>query len=568
MTLRYLRRDEAYDILYKATWNEAWAGAGYHALAEIDATRGNFERALLHLERCLSFNADDLKARDLRAAIQRHTGHHREALDEAEAAGLRDPLDLWAAIERGSAARQLHQQVDERGFGDLQAHLDVALDLAAAGLWDEAITTAEAGLAVNTSDALNPIGHYHLGWLHEQAGHDAEAGRHRALAAAVAPGPAFFGRLEELAVLQSAIAANPRDARAPYHLGNWLYDRRRYEEAISAWERAGALDPSFPVTWRNLGMAYFNIRHSPKEAESAYRKARDADPGDARILFEADQLAKRLGRPAVQRLAGLEAHRDLVDRRDDLGTELATLYNDLGHYDVALAYIASRRFHPWEGGEGLIAGQYVRAHRRLAQAALAAKQPEEAQGHLEAAMRYPENLGEGRHLLTSEHDLHYHLALAFEALGNKDRAREELSLAADPRPSQQPPMVPVPLLSAATYWRALALRRQGNAVAARALLEELRAAARHQAETEVRIDFFATSLPSMLLFEDDFARRNRAQSRYLEGLALLGLRSADPALAAFDEVLALDPNHEDARWAHSEAARIKSEPLTPHPADQ
>ena len=569
MTLRYLRRDdEAYDILYKATWNEAWAGAGYHALGEIDATRGDFERALFHLERCLSLNADDLKARDLRAAIQRHTGHHREALDEAEAARQRDPLDLWAAIERGYAARQLHLQVDEREFGDLQAHLDVALDLAAAGLWDEAITTAEAGLAGNTSDALKPIGHYHLGWLHEQAGHDVEAGRHRALAAAVAPGPAFFGRLEELAVLQSAVAANPRDARAPYHLGNWLYDRRRYEEAITAWERAGALDPSFPLTWRNLGIAYFNLRHSAKNAESAYRKARDADPGDARVLFEADQLAKRLSRPAVQRLADLEAHRDLVDRRDDLGTELATLYNDLGRYDVALAYIASRRFHPWEGGEGLVSGEYVRAHLRLGQAALAEKRPEEARRHLEAAMHYPENLGEGRHLLTPEHDLHYHLALACEALGDRDGARRELALAADPRPSQQPPMIPVPLFSEATYWRALALRRQGETAAAAQLLEDLRAAAQRQSEAEVRIDFFATSLPAFLLFEDDLARRNRAQSRYLEGLAQLGLGSLDLARAAFEEVLGLDPNHAGARWAQTQAERTtEAKSLTTRPTD-
>src|SRR5207249_8526484 len=126
--------------------------------------------------------------------------------------------------------------------------------------------------------------------------------------------------------------------------------------------------------------------------------------------------------------------------------------------------------------------------------------------------------------------------------------------------------VPVPLLSAATYWRALALRRLGNPAAAGALLEELRAAARHQAETEVRIDFFATSLPSMLLFEDDLARRNRAQSRYLEGLALLGLGSVDLAGAAFDEVLGLEPNHAGARWAQSQATgRKEAESLTARP---
>ena len=95
-------------------------------------------------------------------------------------------------------------------------------------------------------------------------------------------------------------------------------------------------------------------------------------------------------------------------------------------------------------------------------------------------------------------------------------------------------MIPVPLFSEATYWRALALRRQGETAAAAQLLEDLRAAAQRQSEAEVRIDFFATSLPAFLLFEDDLARRNRAQSRYLEGLAQLGLGSLDLARAAFE----------------------------------
>ena len=569
ITLRFLGRDdEAYDAFYKSSWNDAWASAAYHALAEIDAATGHFDRALVHLDRSLSRNADDLKARDLHAAMQRHTGRSQEALHEAEATLERDPLDLWAALERRWTAQQLQQQTDATQLGDFQAYLDVALDLASAGLWSDAIVTAESGLAANSTEALIPIGHYHLGWLHEGAGNAPEAARHRAIAASVAPGPAFFGRLEEVAILQSAIAANPGDARAAYHLGNWLYDRRRYDEAIAAWERSAALDPTFPVTWRNLGIAYFNIRHSREDAESAYRKALDGDPGDARIRFEADQLAKRSGRPAAQRLADLEAHRDLVDRRDDLGTELVTLYNDVGRYEAALAYLESRRFHPWEGGEGLVSGEYVRAHLRLGQAALADKRPEEARRHLEAAMHYPENLGEGRHLLAPEHDLHYHLALACEALGDSDRARRELTLAADPRPSQQPPMVPVPLFSEASYWRALALRRQGDTAAAKQLLEDLRAAAQRQAATEVRIDFFATSLPAFLLFEDDLARRNRAQSRYLEGLAHLGLGSVDLARAAFDDVVGLDPNHGGARWAQSQATGGKeAESLTSRPTD-
>ena len=37
--------------------------------------------------------------------------------------------------------------------------------------------------------------------------------------------------------------ANPHDARAPYYLGNLLYDRRRHAEAIRLWERSAKLDP-------------------------------------------------------------------------------------------------------------------------------------------------------------------------------------------------------------------------------------------------------------------------------------------------------------------------------------
>src|SRR2546422_226075 len=81
------------------------------------------------------------------------------------------------------------------------------------------------------------------------------------------------------------------------------------------------------------------------------------------------------------RLAAVKAPAALVARPDALGTESAPLYNDVGRHGGALPYIESRRFHPGEGGEGLVAGEYVRAHLRLGQAALAAKNPAEALRH-------------------------------------------------------------------------------------------------------------------------------------------------------------------------------------------
>src|SRR6185437_4246664 len=125
-------------------------------------------------------------------------------------------------------------------------------------------------------------------------------------AAEAAPDYCFPSRLEEMIVLQAAIRANPKDARAPYYLGNLLYDRRRHREAISLWERAAQLDPTFATVWRNLGIGYFNVFGRPPQAKSAFDKAFAADRSDGRVLYERDQLAKRVGISPEERLRKLE----------------------------------------------------------------------------------------------------------------------------------------------------------------------------------------------------------------------------------------------------------------------
>ena len=47
-----------------------------------------------------------------------------------------------------------------------------------------------------------------------------------------------------------------------------------------------------------------------------------------------------------------------------------------------------------------------------------------------------------------------------------------------------------------------------------------------------KIDYFATSLPNMLLFEDDLQQRNRVESLLLSGLAAYGLGNQEQHEAA------------------------------------
>ena len=90
------RDDEAYDSFYKATWNQAWAAASHHALAEIDCSRKNWAAALEHLNRSLRFDTDNLRARNLKAMVLRKLGQNGEAASLLLATLQLDPLDWWA----------------------------------------------------------------------------------------------------------------------------------------------------------------------------------------------------------------------------------------------------------------------------------------------------------------------------------------------------------------------------------------------------------------------------------------------------------------------------------------
>ena len=222
-----------------------------------------------------------------------------------------------------------------------------------------------------------------------------------------------------------------------------------------------------------------------------------------------------------------------MDLRDDLVVELVTLYNQTGESKKALQLLNDRRFHPWEGGEGLVSGQYVAAHLLLGRQALKTGNAREALKHFEAARNYPENLGEAKHLLTLETHLDYFSGLALQELGRDEEAREYWNKAAQTETSN----------SDMTFYKALALRELGNESQAVLLLNDLLEFTSRQIHATPTIDYFATSLPNFLLFDDDLKKRNQIHCRYLAGLAKLGLGRTEEAVADLREVLALDINH-------------------------
>ena len=524
LTLRYLNRDdEAYAAFYKSAWNRGRQAAACMALAELDAKRNQWESAQEHLRSSLRLDGDNLNARNLAAMVLRKLGRDTEAARLLRETADLDPTDFWARyLINGSLP------------SDNRLLLDLALDCARAGFYAEAITILKAADRL-ANDGSVPTISYTLGYLHQQTGDAIAAKRAYAEAAEADPSYCFPNRLEEMIVLEAAIASDPRDARAAYYLGNLLYDRLRHNEAIALWEQSARLDPSWSVVWRNLGISYFNVCGKADAARAAFDKALEADPTDARVLYERDQLWKRTGESLLRRLEELEKFSDLVRLRDDLSIELATLYNDTNQPEKALAVIESRRFQPWEGGEGLVLGQYVRAQLALGRRALADGKPAEGRRFMEAALDCPANLGEAAHLLANQSDIFYLLGTACEAAGDLPAAHKWWERAAS--------HVSVRSFSEMTCYSALALKRLGRSREAEKLLRDLLAYAENLMQQKAQVDYFATSLPAMLLFEDDLERRNTVTALFLEAQAWLGLGDAAKAEELLARVRSLDPSH-------------------------
>ncbi len=66
-----------------------------------------------------------------------------------------------------------------------------------------------------------------------------------------------------------------------------------------------------------------------------------------------------------------------------------------------------------------------------------------------------------------------------------------------------------------TYYQVLALKRLGRTEEAERQRLDLKSYAEQLLVTPAKIDYFATSLPTMLLFEDDLQGRQEAKARLI-----------------------------------------------------
>lgn len=533
------RTQEAYDAFYKATWSSEQQEMSFYYLAAISARDGKYARALDFAERALVKNAHNIKARGLKAYLLRRLGRSAQAKVWIEENLALDPFDFVSCNEKillvGEAENvsEMRAQLNHKMRDFQENYLMTARDYAEFGAYQEAVCV----LGECTKEY--PMLTYYEAYYRDRLGEDVSGLLKKA--EGQPSDYCFPNKLEDIAVLRFAVARGCK-AKAGYYLGNLFYDRQQWEEALALWEASAREDNTFPTTFRNLSLVYYNKCKEPQKAKEAMERAFELNPADVRVFLELDQLYKKLGWTFEERLANYEKHKELVGVRDDLYIEYITLINMCGDYEKAYNCIMGRKFHPWEGGEGKITTQYTVALLEMAKKALEEKRFAEAEKLLRDALVYPENLGEGKLEGTKDNHIYYYLGLALEAQGRKDEAAECFKKATSGTDEPAGAMYYNDQPADMILYQGLAFLKLGRVKDARSRFYRLIDYGEQHLEDKVKIEYFAVSLPEFLIFDEDYTARNRVHCYYLMALGNIGLGDREKADEFMKKAVEINPN--------------------------
>ena len=536
-----LKRAE--DLFWRCTWRLTHKKESYVELARIAALKGDWEEALARIDDALAIGQDEAKLWTMKGIFLRKikvgensSSSRKEgqiplsnsnselqlALDRAQQC---DPLEYWAVVERDGFA------VAEKNRGlKAQQLLECVSDYWGIGCYDEVIVLCDAALAkaaaekpYKTEGALplketlaacdsyrNALFGYFKAYAQAKKGVDKDEVSKTLTDAGLMSGDYCFpSRLEELAVLQWAAdgqAVNDKNALANthYYLAEVLWNMDQKDAALASWQVAVHINPKHALALRCIGFAlshpgtYFTNTGVPsgiasREAYDYYLKSLEADPGNFRTLDEAGKLAEKLNLPASERLALMEKYRSTVYKYDPCVLRLAYTYNAVGRYAEAHEILTTRRFHVWEGADGLLA-PFVESCLGLGRGLMEKGDYKTALKYFEESTTYPANLQAGRPGdAGTEPKSRYFMARCKKALGDEAGYRAELenSLKGWIHAGEM------------DYWRVKALRELGRDGETAPLIAELKQA----------IKELETPQPTVINAYAKFAGDNSAMER-------------------------------------------------------
>ena len=167
-----------------------------------------------------------------------------------------------------------------------------------------------------------------------------------------------------------------------------------------------------------------------------------------------------------------------------------------------------------------------------------------AVGLLEECLEYPPHLGEGKLYGAQENDFYYLLGVAYEVLGQKEKAVECWEAATKGPQEPAAAMYYNDAKPDKIFYQGLALRKLGREDEAHGRFFKLINYGKQHIFDKVVMDYFAVSLPDLLIWEDSLDTKNLIHCKYMLALGYYGMGDKEKALKFLAEVEELDNNHQ------------------------
>ncbi|MFV0576583.1 MAG: DUF5107 domain-containing protein [Vibrio sp.] len=533
--------DAAYADYYKATWSGNCRDTGFYGAAKIATRQKNYQQALTLIEKVLRFNGTHYQAMGLKALLLTKLDRLEEANAYIDTQLEQYPLAYLLAFQK-CQTNQDNQSLEHF------KHITSGRAINAIHIANFYISINEFELAKSVLehiDGTTAMTCFYQAYLSndkstaQQLLQQAEAEFNQNVI--------FPNTLIEIEVLQ----AFEDHYFANYLLACFFYAKKNYAKAVNHWFKTIELNPNHAPSYRNLSVYHFNKEQDAQKALIEMEQAFALNSTDARVLFELDHLRKVTGSSAATRLGYLEKFLDVALQRDDLTSELLNLYNITGNIDKANTLLSTRIYHPWEGGEGRITGQYIINQQRKAFAYIQNNQYQDAIEALNASLTYPENLGEGRLVGQTDNDVHFWLGWCYQQISKQDLSQHHFAQAVEGNleinQSRYYNDQPADYL----FYKAASLYLTGKEQEASQIWNDMVNWARSNKNTPIEPDFFAVSLPDLIVFDSDLQTENQRHCEFVEAMGLLGLtllnnKNREQFIATLDQLLTHQPDHSKA----------------------
>lgn len=436
---------DALDCAYRAARAHKPVRAGYDLAGRASMRLGDYARAVLLFEQALAKSPGNTQTRNrfiaARCALHGNATIAEDLFNEARRS---DPLDFTsralAALYHLEAWDQLiddwRQIYGEQEFTLLET-VCFLMDL---GLLSEAETLLRQASA---SQPARPMPLYYLAYLNHRLDRNKEAKKFLKQATALPCDFVFPSRVEDVAVLEYAATAQPKDAYATLLLGYLYAALDRLDEAVPLWDRTAARQPKFHTAWRLLGYHAWKIQKDSEKAEAYYRKAIKANPKDQIPYRDLAELLTAQDR-RTEAIALIAAMPFEPVPRYDAVLWLAEAYLAEKRYNEGLELLLSMRFKNWEGASRPH-DIFVAALMGRGKEHFEAERYDDALADFQTALTYPANLEVGARYELTDAETRYWLGKTFMTLGRPEEARAAWQTGAKQFAASHPdhPFIPV-----------------------------------------------------------------------------------------------------------------------------